>query len=336
MNQEKIGKFIQEMRKQKGLTQEELAEKLNVSNKTISRWENGINLPDASLYNLLCQELNISINELLSGQKLEPGEYQQKLEENVLLLNDKTNKKIKKVSKKITIIIIFIVLVIILLIISGIIYFKIKDYKDNKKIYYPFGTVHFEICEYKPNTRENQIIIKSKLDSELKSIVESKINENGDVVIRNYRYEKWDKNPDLAISQTKVTPIGIINRIYYDNKLIYDGKDGKNPIKRECIESRGLTRTFDIEAKEKSGSLDGIYVVTIKKCDTKEKYMVFVKEEFANNLEIGKTYEFTFKYSMTTFLKDKTGVRDIFEQLDLLSVNETNRICPEQINDEIY
>ena len=69
MNQEKIGKFITTCRKEKNLTQEELAEKLNVSNKSVSRWENGKNMPDYSVLNDLCNILDININELLSGEK---------------------------------------------------------------------------------------------------------------------------------------------------------------------------------------------------------------------------------------------------------------------------
>ena len=65
MNQEKIGKFIAECRKNKKLTQQELAEKLNVSDKSISRWENGKTMMDISLFEPLCNELDITINELL-------------------------------------------------------------------------------------------------------------------------------------------------------------------------------------------------------------------------------------------------------------------------------
>ena len=84
MNQKDIGKFISELRKSKKITQEELAEKLGVNNRTISRWENGNNMPDVSLYKPLCDELNITINELLSGKKLSEKEYQEKLEENIV------------------------------------------------------------------------------------------------------------------------------------------------------------------------------------------------------------------------------------------------------------
>lgn len=70
MNQEKIGKFIAECRKEKNLTQEQLAERLGVSNKSISRWENAKTMPDISLFEPLCKELDISFNELLTGEKL--------------------------------------------------------------------------------------------------------------------------------------------------------------------------------------------------------------------------------------------------------------------------
>ncbi len=71
MNQDKIGKFIATLRKEQKLTQEELAEKLGVTDKSVSRWENGKNMPDVSLFESLCKELNISVNELLKGEKIE-------------------------------------------------------------------------------------------------------------------------------------------------------------------------------------------------------------------------------------------------------------------------
>ena len=64
MNQEKIGKFIADKRKERNLTQEQLAEKLGVTNRAISNWENGKNMPDLSLFKPLCDELDISINDL--------------------------------------------------------------------------------------------------------------------------------------------------------------------------------------------------------------------------------------------------------------------------------
>jgi len=71
MDQIKIGKFIAKCRKNSKITQSELAEKLGVTDRAISNWENGKNLPDVSFFKPLCDELNITINDLLSGEKVE-------------------------------------------------------------------------------------------------------------------------------------------------------------------------------------------------------------------------------------------------------------------------
>ena len=70
MNQEKIGKFISECRREKKITQEQLAVQLGVTSKSISKWENGNCLPDASKYKSLCEILGITVNELFSGERL--------------------------------------------------------------------------------------------------------------------------------------------------------------------------------------------------------------------------------------------------------------------------
>lgn len=96
MNQEKIGKFIAECRKNKKLTQEKLAEQLGISNRAVSKWERGLNLPDASLMLELAKILNISVNELLSGEIIKEKEYMNKAEENLIELKEiieKSNKR---------------------------------------------------------------------------------------------------------------------------------------------------------------------------------------------------------------------------------------------------
>ena len=93
MNQEKIGKFITEKRKSKKLTQSALAEKLGVTNRSISNWENGKHMPDLSLFKPLCNILDISINELMSGEKIEDSDYKNKLEENLINTIDYVDKK---------------------------------------------------------------------------------------------------------------------------------------------------------------------------------------------------------------------------------------------------
>ena len=83
MNQEIIGKFIAECRKEKNMTQQELADKLGVTDRAISHWENGRRLPDYSLLKELCDTLSISINELFSGEKISNEDYMKKAEENM-------------------------------------------------------------------------------------------------------------------------------------------------------------------------------------------------------------------------------------------------------------
>ena len=73
MNQILIGKYIAKKRKEKNLTQAQLAERLNVSNKTISKWENGNCMPDYSVIEILCRELDISISELMDGEDAKKG-----------------------------------------------------------------------------------------------------------------------------------------------------------------------------------------------------------------------------------------------------------------------
>ena len=86
MDQAKIGQFIAALRKEKGLTQMQLGQALGVTNKTVSRWETGEYLPDLSLIPLLCGELEISINEFLSGQRLGDTAFRKQAQTNMLTL----------------------------------------------------------------------------------------------------------------------------------------------------------------------------------------------------------------------------------------------------------
>lgn len=86
MNQTEIGKFIAKCRKDKELTQVQLAELLNTTNKSVSKWENGSCLPDPSLYEPLCTILDITINELFAGRKITKEDYQRTADANLLHL----------------------------------------------------------------------------------------------------------------------------------------------------------------------------------------------------------------------------------------------------------
>ena len=84
MDQIKIGKFIAECRKKNNLTQMQLAEKLNITDRAISKWENGKAMPDSSIMLELCQELKISVNELLNGEMIDMEDYNENAEKKLL------------------------------------------------------------------------------------------------------------------------------------------------------------------------------------------------------------------------------------------------------------
>lgn len=96
MNQEKIGKFIQEQRKKNNLTQAELAEKLNITDRAISKWENGKSMPDSSIMLDLCKELKITVNELLSGETIDKNNYNEIAEKKLLEMAQNEENQNKK------------------------------------------------------------------------------------------------------------------------------------------------------------------------------------------------------------------------------------------------
>ena len=140
MNQEKIGKFIAKRRKEKKMTQSDLAEKLGVTDKSIGNWENGRNMPDLSLFKPLCKELDITINDLMSGEKINKTDYQEKFEENIVNTIDYSTKKISKYSNVIGLLLVIFGLFISM---SAIMIFPSESSWGS--IYSVFGIVIFVI-----------------------------------------------------------------------------------------------------------------------------------------------------------------------------------------------
>lgn len=111
MNQEKIGKFIATKRKEKNLTQEQLAEKLGVSINAVSKWERGLCLMDMSLLKPLSNILDVSVNEILSGEDIKKEEFKMKAEENIINITELYDlKSIKKGTVAFTFILLFFLL----------------------------------------------------------------------------------------------------------------------------------------------------------------------------------------------------------------------------------
>lgn len=129
MNQEKIGKLIAECRREKKLTQVELAKLLGVTDKSVSKWENGKCLPDVSLYKELCSILGITLNEFFAGEKIPDENYKKRADENlfsalensVFTIKDKVDYFKRKWERDHLMELIFTMLLIVFFIIFGFI-----------------------------------------------------------------------------------------------------------------------------------------------------------------------------------------------------------------------
>ena len=114
MDQEKIGRFLSELRKEQGLTQQQLADVIGVSNKTISKWECCKGMPELSTIPPLCKMLRINVNELLSGERLPEDGYSKKAEENMMNLIQET--EITKKQNRNSMSVIFVTVITVLLV----------------------------------------------------------------------------------------------------------------------------------------------------------------------------------------------------------------------------
>lgn len=120
MDQIKTGRFIAEMRKRKGYTQRQLAEILGISDKTISKWECGNGFPEVSLLLPLCEGLDISVNELLAGERVSDDDYRKKAEENMVNLVKEAQESKKKIILSAMVAGLVVVAAVPLFLISGI------------------------------------------------------------------------------------------------------------------------------------------------------------------------------------------------------------------------
>ena len=120
MDQIKTGRFIAEQRKANGMTQRQLAEKLSVSDKTVSKWECGNGLPEVSLMLPLCELLSINVNELLSGERLDADSYKQHAEENMMKLIDERKENKRKLILEFVVVLITLLAACTLVMVSGL------------------------------------------------------------------------------------------------------------------------------------------------------------------------------------------------------------------------
>ena len=223
MNQEKIGKFISKCRKNKNLTQQELAEKLSVSDRTVGNWENGRNMPDLSLFKPLCDELDISINDLMSGERIKKEQYQEKLEENIVNLTV-GNKKIFNKKLKIFSSLLAFLLIIFIVVVYIYNFYELDVRYDGRLMKCSFND---NILTYKiiGNSVLNTKYVERMINGEKYMFFHSTIN------IYNKRHSNWEYGESLAkVVNNEQIPFGFewtfdkekdqsqkIN-VYYTNK----------------------------------------------------------------------------------------------------------------------
>ena len=216
MNQEKIGKFIAKNRKEKGLTQEKFAEMLGTTSKSISRWENGKTMPDVSLFKQICEVLDITMNELLTGEKIEKNSLNITTD-NFIKYTKYLNKneKIKmKRSFLVSIILLFLMFIISILIFNKT-FLKNSynlDFLENASIPIPRFSYYREtrgMEEYttKLKTLKQPDKVNILINEYLKKLEKINCNNN------TYYY---NKNGNFTIIQYKINNdgIGFVNTIY--------------------------------------------------------------------------------------------------------------------------
>lgn len=217
MNQQKIGKFIFKLRKEKGLTQAELAEKLGVTDRSVSNWENGKCMPDLSLFIPISKEFGITVNDLMSGEIIDKKDYQEKLEYNFMNTVVTVKKEIVNHFKKIILTAILLFIIIIL----GITSFLLMNEYKQKTIYLKYNQIDFKICDF--SDEYYKVNIKTNFDDLGIHINQAKNYTDKTLIIKVYRTKEENKNKNLLNDygySNQLLEKGI-EKIYYDSKLIW-------------------------------------------------------------------------------------------------------------------
>lgn len=345
MNLKKIGKFIAEMRKAKGLTQEELAEKLGVNNRTISRWENGKNMPDISLYKPLCEILKISIEELVNGEKTDKGNVNYSIEKaiiNTMNSSEKDKSRMSKIIKILSILILIIAIIVAVL----IIYYEKKYPKidiynldviksennqlnedltlnmNDYKIWF-YGIKTLQIGDAKNNYFDLKTVLKYNqvnmndiikyLDMQYKNenILMQVLRDGGTKIFKSKKYEvilcdTTEGNHDIYFGITNMEK-NLNNN--YCGKLVND----------TCY----YTRTYHII--NIAETTDSNFVDVTLTTHNGNKKVVRINNAF--DIKAGKNYEFVF----STYEKIEDDINNIFKKSTLVEVKETNHIINQEI-----
>jgi len=226
MNQEKIGKFIQEKRKNKNLTQQQLAEKLGITKNAVSKWERGLSLMDMSLLKPLSEILDVSIVEIINGEKIEEKEVKQKSSEAIVKTIKHSEDKEKKLKRKTIVKTLFIVFFIILV---GLLIYKIsylKIYSNQKRENEEIKRIVEGLSDqpkmtiYKKTLNENEYLIYEdiKIRNDFKDFKYEEELSNGEWEV----YKLYNENGKTEATFTMSTHITYIDYFTSDALLVGD------------------------------------------------------------------------------------------------------------------
>ena len=223
MNNQKIGEFIKELRKEKGLTQKELSDKLNITDRAISKWERGLSCPDISLLDDLSNILDVSVIEILKGRRLNKDEMinNKELVETMTFTSYTLKNKIRKI---IDLISIFIVGFTILL----LVFYNAKSFYYAHKKYSTLNYTSASVSEIKFDEKVKNVKRKIELIENNKGIYN---DEEYTLILELINDMKFLTNKEIErkLISKKHIKIEDINE-FFDNMSIYDiyGYDGLN------------------------------------------------------------------------------------------------------------
>ena len=267
MNQQKIGKFIASLRKEKNLTQQELADKLHVTDRAISNWENGRRMPDVSLFKPLCETLGISVNELLNGEKISNKDMGSKSDATIISVFERL-KKIKLTYKTI----LFITILIIIIIISMISIDMSRMSQNEPVVFSKWGFNYIanpSIDDERINRAIREYFIKQD---------ESEYHRKGNkafVALRNYYTE--EKNDEI------IAYVWVVKATYYlDANGNPEDDDGSSiPYKVYLKKNNGLFEVIRYEQPRDGG----YYSEDLKKMMPRKVYNEITKSHEDGTVE---------------------------------------------------
>ncbi len=357
MNQEKIGKFIATLRKEQNLTQEELAEKLGITAKAVSKWECGKGLPDASIMLELCKILKITVNDLLSGERVDKENYQKKLEKNIIDTIDYSNKIVDKKNQKIAKFIMLLGIFLIFnafsifptesswgsiysvvgLLISTLGFINLKKNKIFKKIflgisYFIMGFILLILLDYANvilnkvpprfsyliKTTEDMIIYKSPLCN----VYRINRNTKNEYYIVDTKKEYTEDNvPIVPFNRDKS---GIENIIHYKNQYV-----GNNSNDSHLIDSLPLAEygyVFEIDSVNLGLTID--YHITdwyVNENHYLEKSLLYNSVSIFTL--IYNVEKITFNFSGNTYIVTRKQIEELypnFKDIAAKGINQNN------------